>query len=110
MPSLPTRRKGFVGAAIVASDLLNCQPMRHLTTFAIALSFLMAPSLFGQTGKDDVKDAGRSAKQAAKDAGQATKKTAKKAVHKVKKGTKKEVNKSAKKAAEGAEKVEKKTK
>lgn len=58
-----------------------------------------------QTAKDDIKGAGQDIKQAGKATGSAAKKTGRATKKTVKKG----VNKTAEKTAEGAEKVEQKT-
>jgi hypothetical protein len=72
-----------------------------LATFVAGLSFAQEH----QGAKDDMKDAGHATKEAAKSTGRATKKTGKK----VARGTKKVVNIGADKTAEGANKVEEKT-
>ena len=72
--------------------------LRLITAMALATGI----AAFAQdSGKDDMKQAGKDVKQAGKDTGHAAKHTAKG----VKKGTKKAVNKSAKATEKGAKKV-----
>jgi hypothetical protein len=80
--------------------------MKKITGLMTAAVLAMAMAAFAQdSGKDDMKKAGKDVKKAGKDTGQAAKDSGKG----VKKGTKKAVNKSAKATDKGAKKVEKKT-
>jgi ABC-type lipoprotein release transport system permease subunit len=71
----------------------------------ILLVSLSVVNGLAQTAKDDIKGAGQDIKQAGKSTGSAAKKTAKATKKTVKKG----VNKTAEKTAEGADRVEQKT-
>lgn len=63
-----------------------------------AVSVGLSGLAYGQSAKDDIKDAGRATKRAAKKTGSAVKKTTKKAVHE-----------TAKTVEKGADKVKDKT-
>jgi len=68
------------------------------TMLCVTVSLAISAMAFGQTAKEDIKDAGKATKHAAKKTGSA-----------IKKGTKKAVNKTAKGVEKGAEKVKDKT-
>jgi Ni/Co efflux regulator RcnB len=80
--------------------------MKKLLGLLTAVALATGIAAFAQdSGKDDMKQAGKDVKQAGKDTGKAAKHTAKG----VKKETKKGVNKSAKATEKGAKKVKDKT-
>jgi hypothetical protein len=80
------------GTGVVSSNNQR-GTMRNLLITAIIAS-LASFGAYGQSAKDDLKDAGKATKRAAKSTGRA-----------VKKGTKTAVNKSAGAVSKGAEKV-----
>jgi hypothetical protein len=95
-----------VTVLLVQIVTLEDSKMKKIIGLFTAAVLAMGMVAFAQdSGKDDMKKAGKEVKKAGKDTGKAAKDSAKG----VKKGTKKAVNKSAKATDKGAKKVEKKT-
>jgi predicted small secreted protein len=91
-----------MGPGNAFKERMNIKKFRLMTLFA-ALSISITAT--AQTAKDEIKGAGQDVKTAGKATGSAAKKTGSATKKTVKKG----VNKTAEKTAEGANKVEQKT-